>query len=144
MMSWFRATTAFDLDGLWTRAVPTEIAGAPALRLCPEDEVLHLCYHTAVHHGLAHPHGYRDILGVLRVEHDLNWSVLAERARAWRVSVAVWAALKVARGRMQDAGCRKQEARSKNQESRIKNQESRIQSPVLRITHHASRSGANP
>ena len=45
-MSWFRATTAFDLDGLWSRAVPTEIAGAPALRLCPEDEVLHLCYHT--------------------------------------------------------------------------------------------------
>lgn len=96
-MSWFRATTAFDLDGLWARAVPTEIAGAPALRLCPEDEVLHLCYHTAVHHGLAHPHGYRDILGVLHVERDiLDWSVLAERARAWRVSVAVWAALRVA------------------------------------------------
>ncbi len=117
-MSWFRATTAFDLDGLWSRAIPTEIAGAPALRLCPEDEILHLCYHTAVHHGLAHPHGIRDILGVLRVERDLNWSVLAERARAWRVSVAVWAALKVARGRMQDA-------RIKNQESRIENQESR-------------------
>lgn len=109
-MSWFRATTAFDLAGLWTRAIPTEIAGAPALRLCPEDEVLHLCYHTAVHHGLAHPHGYRDILGVLRVERDLNWADLAERARVWRVSVAVWAALSVARGRMQEAGRKPQEA----------------------------------
>ncbi len=132
-MSWFRATTAFDLDGLWARAVPAEIAGAPALRLCPEDEVLHLCYHTAVHHGLAHPHGYRDILGVLRVERDnLDWSILAERAREWRVSVAVWAALKVARGRMQEAG-------SKNHESRIENQEARNEHPVTRNLQLATR-----
>lgn len=131
--SWFRATTAFDLDGLWTRAIPTEIAGAPALRLCPEDEVLHLCYHTAVHHGLAHPHGYRDILGVLRVERDiLDWSVLAERARAWRVSVAVWAALSVARGRMQDA-------RIRNQELRIRNQESNSQQSATGDENHATR-----
>jgi hypothetical protein len=122
-MSWFRATTAFDLDALWARAIPAEIAGAPALRLCPEDEVLHLCYHTAIHHGLAHPHGYRDILGVLRVERDtLDWSILAERARAWRVSVAVWAALSVARGRMQDARRRTQEA--DNPKSKIQNPKS--------------------
>ena len=137
-ISSFRATTAFDLDGLWTRAIPTEIAGAPALRLCPEDEILHLCYHTAVHHGLAHPHGYRDILGVLRVERDtLDWSVLTERARAWRVSVAVWAALKVTRGRMQDARSKKQESRIENRESRIENPVSSIQYPESRITHHA-------
>jgi len=91
--------------------------------------------HT-VHHGLAHPHGIApfrnggDILGVLRVERDnLDWSVLTERARAWRVSVAVWAALKVARGRMQ-------EARSKKQESRIEHRASSN-------SYHASRSGAN-
>jgi hypothetical protein len=125
-MSWFRATTAFDLDGLWARAVPTEIAGAPALRLCPEDEVIHLCYHTAVHHGLAHPHGVRDILGVLRVECDnLNWFVLAERARAWRVSVAVWAALKVARSKKQDAGCKRQGARGKSSQSTTHNSQPR-------------------
>ncbi len=145
-MSWFRATTAFDLDGLWARAVPTDIAGAPALRLCPEDEVLHLCYHTAVHHGLAHPHGYRDILGVLRAERDnLDWSTLAERAREWRVSVAVWAALSVARGRMQGARGKYQESRTENQESRIKNQESRIekratsdQQPATSNANHAT------
>ncbi len=46
-MSWFRLTTAFDLAGLWTRAIPTEIAGAPALHLCLEDEVLHPVMCTA-------------------------------------------------------------------------------------------------
>ncbi len=97
-MSWFRHTTRLDLKDLWARALPFAIDGAPALRLCPEDEILHLCYHTAIHHGLTHPHGYRDILGVLRVEREhLDWAVLAERARAWRVSTAVWAALRVAR-----------------------------------------------
>ncbi|HNT75170.1 MAG TPA: nucleotidyltransferase family protein [Anaerolineae bacterium] len=131
-MSWFRATTAFDLDGLWSRAIPTEIAGAPALRLCPEDEILHLCYHTAVHHGLTHPHGVRDILGVLRVERDtLNWAVLAERARAWRVSVAVWAALNVARSKMQDA-------RGKGQEARNSQPGTRNSQLATRNSHHAA------
>lgn len=97
-MSWFRPTTAFDLNTLWSRAIPTEIAGAPALRLCPEDELIHLCYHTAIHHGLTHPHGVRDILGVIRVErNNLDWPTLTARAREWRVSVAVWAALSVTR-----------------------------------------------
>ncbi|NBD36202.1 MAG: hypothetical protein GVY30_09420 [Chloroflexi bacterium] len=103
-MSWFRATTAIDLEALWSNALPIDIGSSTALRLCPEDEVIHLCYHTAIHHGLAHPHGCRDILRVLDLEQDtLDWEVLARRARAWRVSVAVWAALMTAReqGRIQ-------------------------------------------
>ena len=97
-MSWFRATTAIELEALWANAFPMDIGSTTALRLCPEDEVIHLCYHTAIHHGLAHPHGYRDILRVLDKEQAaVNWTVLARRARAWRVSVAVWAALSVAR-----------------------------------------------
>ncbi len=119
-MSWFRHTTRLDLKGLWERALPPDVNGAPALRLCPEDEVLHLCYHTAIHHGLTHSHGYRDILGVLRLEQDrFDWTVLAERARAWRVSVAVWAALSVARGKGQEARGKKQELRIMNHESRV-------------------------
>jgi len=96
-MSWFRPTTAFDLEGIWSRAVPMQVGDAPALRLCPEDEVIHLCYHTAVHHGLAHRQGYEDIVRVARAEaSNLDWDVLAQRARAWKVSVAVWAALRAA------------------------------------------------
>jgi hypothetical protein len=93
---WMRRATAFDLEGIWSRAVPMRVGDAPALRLCPEDEVIHLCYHTAVHHGLAHRQGYEDIVRVARAEAaNLEWDVLAQRARAWKVSVAVWAALHV-------------------------------------------------
>ena len=94
---WMRRATAFDLEGIWSRAVSMQVGGAPALRLCPEDEVIHLCYHTAVHHGLAHRQGYEDIVRVAQAEAaNLDWDVLAQRARAWKVSVAVWAALRAA------------------------------------------------
>lgn len=95
---WYRRATAFDLDGIWSRAVSMTVGDAPALRLCPEDELIHLCYHTAVHHGLAHRQGYEDIIRVARAEAaNLDWEVLAQRARTWRVSAACWAALSVAR-----------------------------------------------
>lgn len=98
VMQWYRHATAFDLEGIWSRAVPTTLDGMPALRLCPEDELIHLCYHTALHHGLAHQQGSKDIARVARTEiRSLNWPTLARRARAWRVSVACWAALRVAR-----------------------------------------------
>ena len=41
---------------------------------------------------------------------DLDWPILAARAREWRVSVAVWAALVVAREK--EKGSRKQEEKS--------------------------------
>ena len=94
---WYRRVTNFDLDGIWDRAVPIDIEGAPAYRLCLEDEIIHLCYHLAIHHGLAHRTGYQDIIRVIHsASGHLDWSVLAERACAWRVSVACWAALRAA------------------------------------------------
>ena len=97
-LAWYRRLTLVDIDSVWARAIPIKVTGADALRLCPEDEIIHLCCHTAIQHSLIHPHGYRDIIGVIRVERDnLDWLALAARAREWRVSVAVWAALSVTR-----------------------------------------------
>lgn len=95
---WYRFTTDFDLEGIWSRSVPTQMGDAPVRRLCTEDEIIHLCYHTAVHHGLFHRQGYGDIIRLVRSEAaTLDWMALAQRARAWKVSVAVWATLNVAR-----------------------------------------------
>jgi hypothetical protein len=97
-MGWYRRTTNFDLNQMWDAALPTKIGEAPAYRFCPVDEVIHLCYHTAVHHALAHEPGYRDIRNVIQVECDsIDWDLLIERARTWRVSTAVWSALSVLR-----------------------------------------------
>jgi hypothetical protein len=101
-MRWYRQTTVLDIDGIWDRAVPARIDAAPALRLCPEDEIIHLCFHTAVHHSLVHSKGYRDIVRVIRAE-GVCWNVLAGRACAWRVSTACWAALTVTKALAGDA-----------------------------------------
>jgi hypothetical protein len=97
-MGWYRRTTNFDLKQMWDAAIKSKIGNALAYHLSPMDEVIHLCYHTAVHHGLSHGPGYRDILRVLQVERDnLDWDQLVVRARNWRVSAAVWSALSVLR-----------------------------------------------
>lgn len=100
-MQWYRQTTALDIEGMWDRAVPAKIGTASALRLCPEDQVIHLCLHTAVQNSLVYPKGYRDIIKVVQAE-EVNWSVLAQRARAWQVSTACWAALTVTRALADD------------------------------------------
>ena len=93
---WLREIILIDEDGIWERALPMEIDGALTLRLGVEDEIIHLCLHTAVHHGLAHQQGYKDIICVAQAEAaNVDWTVLAHRARAWRVSVSCWAALSV-------------------------------------------------
>ncbi len=97
-MGWYRRTTNFNLENMWENAVLTTVGNTNTLRLCLEDELIHLCYHTAVHHGLAHGPGYRDIHGLLELERDsIDWGRLAERARSWRVRIAVWSAFAVVR-----------------------------------------------
>jgi hypothetical protein len=39
----------FDVEGAWSRAVPSSFQGTPVLLLAPGDELLYLCVH-AVHH----------------------------------------------------------------------------------------------
>lgn len=38
-----------DLPGIWKRAIPIQMHGVTALGLCPEDLLLHLCFHLDKH-----------------------------------------------------------------------------------------------
>jgi hypothetical protein len=93
---------AIDSDGLWQRAVPVSVGGAPARALAPEDLLLHLALHAAYGHGwLQFESGLRplvDISACLRHFGDrLDWNVLVERAFAWRVHPSVWLTLTLVR-----------------------------------------------
>ncbi len=46
-LSWFRAATAFDLDGLWARAVPAEIALFSIDKNSPFADSENLCYNES-------------------------------------------------------------------------------------------------
>ncbi len=85
-----------EREGLsvWDRAVPIRVAGGETLGLCPEDLLLYLSLHLAVHHGLAGLLWYWDLLLVIdRWGVTLDWQAVVERASRWRVRAALYFAL---------------------------------------------------
>jgi hypothetical protein len=89
---------AMPVADVWSRAVPTEIAGRPTLALSPEDLLLHLATHMAHSHvfgtSLASVH---DILvWTMRYGARADWQELGQRARAAGVHGFAYAAFVLA------------------------------------------------
>lgn len=88
-----------DLAGLWARARPAEIAGAPTLVLAPEDLLLHLCLHASAHH--AYTMGLRPLCDIAEtIRHygaEMDWPALAARASDWRASRCAYLTFHLAR-----------------------------------------------
>jgi Uncharacterised nucleotidyltransferase len=79
---------------VWDRAVKIRIDEQAALGLCPEDLLLYLATHLAVHHGLSGLLWYWDLALLLeRWGGRLDWSMVLERAARWRVRRALGFAL---------------------------------------------------
>jgi hypothetical protein len=92
---------AIDVNGLWQRTRPVQIAGVFALALAPEDQLLHLCLHASYNHGwLQFEAGLRpliDIGATLRhFAHRIDWDVFAQRAFDWKVQRCAWLTLTLA------------------------------------------------
>lgn len=85
-----------EREGLtvWDRAIRIRVAGEETLGLCPEDLLLHLAVHLAVHHGLAGLLWYWDLFLIIdRWGDTLDWKEVVERASRWRVRAALYFAL---------------------------------------------------
>jgi hypothetical protein len=81
-----------EAEGLtvWERATPTALAGGKALALGPEDLLLYLAVHLAVHHGLTGLLWYWDLARLLGGHADrLDWEAVVARAARWRVRTAL-------------------------------------------------------
>ncbi len=96
---WLQRTAAVDSPGILCRAVPVTLAGQSAWTLAPEDAIVQLAVHLAVNHQMAYP-GLRAMVDVSLVARphsvraqDVDWTAVAERARAWRVANATWLVL---------------------------------------------------
>jgi putative nucleotidyltransferase-like protein len=82
-------------QAVWDRAVRMPVAGEEALGLCPEDLLLYLSVHLAVHHSLAGLLWYYDLFLLLgRWAETLDWQAVSARASRWRVRTAVYFALR--------------------------------------------------
>jgi len=84
---------------VWDRAVRIRVAGEDALGLCPEDLLLYLAVHLAVHHSLAGLLWYYDLFLLIdRWTSTLDWQALNARASCWRVRTAGYFALREVEG----------------------------------------------
>ena len=79
---------------VWDRTVPVRVAGQHARGLGPEDLLLYLALHLAVHHALAGLLWYYDLFLILEGRAGaLDWEALVERASRWRTRSALYFAL---------------------------------------------------
>jgi len=91
-------SSQIDMDELWSRAQHVTLAQSPALALCPEDLLLHLCLHTAVHAFDMRTRMLCDIGEVVgRWEAELDWQGIGTRARQWGHLRAIYVILRLAR-----------------------------------------------
>lgn len=95
---WLESLTTIDGSSVWQRRQPLSVAGAPAWQLAPEDTLLQVGLHLMIGNqlGQAVLRGLIDLTLAVR-SRPLDGAALAQRARAWGVSSAVWLALHLAR-----------------------------------------------
>jgi len=81
-----------DLAGLWQRAQSIRAGGVDTLALSPEDLLLQLCLHIAIHHGfstdLCHLYDIRQMIE--SCSEKIDWCVARDRSRAWDADRSVY------------------------------------------------------
>lgn len=83
-----------DHGEIWERAVKVDAWDQPARGLCPEDLLIYLAVHWALHHAFSGLIWGLDLALLLRrFGGGLDWEGVAERARRWRVRGALFVAL---------------------------------------------------
>ena len=94
---WLRRTAMVDECVIRQRLQPTVLLGQQVALLAPEDAVLQLAAHTVINHQLSQI-ALRSLVDVtLLVRHSLpDWSLIIQRARAWRIATATWLMLSLA------------------------------------------------
>jgi hypothetical protein len=92
-LEWTRAPFAYDLDGAWARAVAVTLEGREARTLHPDDMLLHVCLHLAIHHGFEL--GLRGLVdaALLVASRTALWNWPAQRAAWGAQGTAGWMGL---------------------------------------------------
>ena len=90
---WLKRTAMVDETALWVRREPLG-DGLGSCQLSPEDMVIHLTVHMAINHqfDVLALRGLVDI-ALTAKKRGVDWAVVGERAREWRVGTAVYTVL---------------------------------------------------
>lgn len=87
-----------EIKSIWHRTRPCMVANVDVPVLSPEDLILHLCIHAALHHGLGGQlRSLFDISRTIRFyTDDINWLFLSDLARLWGAERSVYLVLALA------------------------------------------------
>jgi hypothetical protein len=77
-----------DHEALWARSFPSDFEGVACRRLAPEDHVLFIAFHEAMHRLQNLGRAVRDLELLARAGADLD--VVAARACSWRMRRIAW------------------------------------------------------
>ena len=87
------------MDVFWDRARSADFGGLTALTLSPEDLLLHLCLHFSINHrfSILEMKNLCDISETIkRYNADIDWKVLGDRCRGYRIGRYVYCTLRLA------------------------------------------------
>lgn len=94
---WLARAAAVDRASVRSRLTQSALLDRPVLRMAPEDGLIQLILHISINHQMS-VNALRSLLDVaLFSRQELDWSVVAERARRWQVAAAVGLTLDLAR-----------------------------------------------
>ncbi len=83
-------------DALWSNAVTVTLGGSTVLVPAPDDMLIHLAAHSAIH-GNGHHKWLADIDGWIRVAHEeIDWDRFLDHVESWRLAAAVRSGIEAA------------------------------------------------
>lgn len=95
----------FDILEVWERARPMAMGNTMVFVLSPEDVLLYLSFHNAMHAFGFGMRPYCDIQAAIRrFSPQLDWDAIVKRAKRWRWERGVYLSLRLARD-LVGAGC---------------------------------------
>jgi hypothetical protein len=83
---------SIDYDGIWARHVVYERGGRIIPTLCPEDCLLHVALHEAMHSFIIDGRSAEDIQRIVSIWKP-NWDTVVARAKQWQMTFALYVSL---------------------------------------------------
>jgi hypothetical protein len=94
-ITWPPVSLRYDVASLWRRARTYSSRDIDVMTLCPEDLVLHICWHTCISHGFAN--GFMALVDMVFIaEHyneNLDWEQVWKRACQWGMERSIFVML---------------------------------------------------
>lgn len=83
---------SIDYDGIWKRHVVYERGGRMIPTLCPEDSLLQVALHEAMHSFIIDGRSAEDIRRIVSTWKP-NWDIVLARAKQWQMTFALYVSL---------------------------------------------------